>query len=135
MGTVVRPQTDEEFLQEEDGRECLYRKGSEEDIHFVGYVDLVKRHVPERAESHNEAQDRNYAEDLEEKIERMVDAGLLRRDQSQEVVALWSHIGPLRMSGTICSLAVKCPTFVTLVARVVKDKSALGMVPIGLQFE
>ena len=66
----------EDFLQEEDGRLCLHRKGSEEDIHFVCHAELVVRHVPESAEDRDDAQDRLYAEDLEEKIQRMVDERL-----------------------------------------------------------
>ena len=51
MGTAVRPMTDDEFLQTEGEPLCLYAgKGTEEDIQFVGYVDLMERQIPRRAE-------------------------------------------------------------------------------------
>ena len=68
------PMTDDEFLQAEEDRLCLYRKGTEGNIKLVCYVYLVERKVPERAEDRDEAQDRLYAEDLEARIQRMVDA-------------------------------------------------------------
>ena len=71
IGTVVRPLAAEEFLREEEGRWRLSRKGGYDDVHFVCYVDLLESHIPERADGHDEAPDRLYAEDLEERIQRM----------------------------------------------------------------
>ena len=34
-GTVVRPLEDNEFLQAEGERLCLYKRGQEDDIHFI----------------------------------------------------------------------------------------------------
>ena len=38
------------------------------------YVDLMERSTPERADATDEVQGRAYAEDLEERIQRIVDA-------------------------------------------------------------
>ena len=73
-GTIVRPLEDSEFLQAEGERLCLYRRGQEDDIHFKGYVDLIERSVPGRADIPDEEQDRAYAEDLDERIQRIIDA-------------------------------------------------------------
>ena len=34
-GTVIRPLADDEFLQPEGDRLCVYRKGPDDDIHYV----------------------------------------------------------------------------------------------------
>ena len=39
-GIVVRPMTEDEFLQVEEDRLCLYRNGIEGDIHFVCYNSI-----------------------------------------------------------------------------------------------
>ena len=72
--TVVRPLQDNEFLQAEGERLCLYRRGKEDDVHFICYVGLIKRSTPERGDIPDEAQDRPYAEDLDELIQRIIDA-------------------------------------------------------------
>ena len=49
-GTIARPLDENEFLQAEGDRLCVYRRGQEDDIHFVCYVDLLERSTPERAD-------------------------------------------------------------------------------------
>ena len=44
-GTAVRPLNEDEFLQTEGERLCLYRRGPEDDVRFVCYVDLMERVV------------------------------------------------------------------------------------------
>ena len=73
-GTIVRPLTENEFLQAEGDGLCVYRRGQEDDIHFVCYVDLLERSTPERADPEDDAQDRAYAEDLEARIQQIMDA-------------------------------------------------------------
>ena len=75
-GTTVRPLNEDEFLQSEGERLCLYRRGAEDDAHFVCYVDLMERETPGRAEDQGETYDRAYAEDLEERIQKIVEARL-----------------------------------------------------------
>ena len=57
-GTIVRPLDENEFLQAEGERLCLYRRGSEDDVNFVCYVDLMERVVPGRGDVPDEEQDR-----------------------------------------------------------------------------
>ena len=76
----MRPLSEDEFLQAEGERLCLYRRSAEDDIHFVCYVALVERETPRRVEDHDETQDRIYAEDLEERIRRIVEARLAARN-------------------------------------------------------
>ena len=45
-GTIARPLAENEFLQAEGDRLCVYRRGQEDDIHFVCYVDLLERSTP-----------------------------------------------------------------------------------------
>ena len=78
-GTVVRPLEDNEFLQVEGDRLCVYRRSHDDDIHFICYVDLMERFDPERADAADEAQDRAYAEDLDERVQRIVDARVATR--------------------------------------------------------
>ena len=42
-GTIVRPLEENEFLQVERERLCLYRRGPENNVHVVCYVDLMER--------------------------------------------------------------------------------------------
>ena len=72
-GMIVRPWAENEFQAEGD-RLCVYRRGHEDDIHFVCYVDLLERSNLERADPTDEAQNRAYAEDLEARIQRIIDA-------------------------------------------------------------
>ena len=39
-GTVIRPLADDEFLQSEGDHLCVYRRGSDDDIHYVCRVEL-----------------------------------------------------------------------------------------------
>ena len=73
-GTIVRPLDDNEFIQAEGDRLCIYRRGQDDDIRFVCHVDLLERSVPERGDLEDEAQDRAYAEDLDVRIQRILDA-------------------------------------------------------------
>ena len=59
-GTVIRPLADDEFLQSEGDRLCVYRRGPEDDIHYVCRVDLMERANPERASEGDEAQEHAY---------------------------------------------------------------------------
>ena len=81
-GTVVRPLEDNEFLQAEGDRLCVNRRGPDDDIHFICYVDLM-RSTPERAGPTDEAQDQAYAEDLDERIQRIIDARVAARMTGQ----------------------------------------------------
>ena len=56
-GTVIRPLADDEFLQSEGDRLCVYRRGTDDDIHYVCRVDLMERVNPERASEGDEAQE------------------------------------------------------------------------------
>ena len=85
---------------------------------------ILWRQVPARAEDRDEAQDRLYAEDFEEKIQRMVDTRLEERRPVSGAGGLWSHLGLLRMSGAIHSQAVKRPNFLILAIEAMKDMEA-----------
>ena len=73
-GTIARPLAENEFLQAEGDRLCVYRRGQDDDIHFVCYVDLLERATPERGGEVDDAQEHAYAEDLEARTQRIVDA-------------------------------------------------------------
>ena len=73
-GTIVRPLDENEIIQAEGDRLCIYRRGQDDDICFVCHVDLLERSIPERGDPEDEAQDRAYAEDLEARIQRIMDA-------------------------------------------------------------
>ena len=74
-GTVIRPLADDEFLQSEGDRLCVYRRGSDDDIHYVCRVDLMERVNPERVSEVDEAQEHAYGEgDLEARVRRILEA-------------------------------------------------------------
>ena len=73
-GTIVRPMAENEFLQTEGDRLCVYRRTQEGDIHFVCHADLLERSTPERGGEVDDAQEHAYAEDLEARIQRIIDA-------------------------------------------------------------
>ena len=74
-GTVVRPLADDEFLQAEGDRLCVYRRGTDDDIHYVCRVDLIERVTPERASESDEAQDHAYGDlELDARIQRLIEA-------------------------------------------------------------
>ena len=66
-GTVVRPLAENEFIQSEGDRLCVYRRGPEDDIHYVCRVDLIERVNPERASEIDEAQEHAYG-DLDSRV-------------------------------------------------------------------
>ena len=69
----MRPLAENEFLQAEGERLCVYRRGPDDEIHFVCYVDLLERATPEKGGETDEAQEHAYAEDLEARIQRIID--------------------------------------------------------------
>ena len=74
-GTVIRPLTDDEFIQSEGDRLCVYRRGPEDDIHYVCRVDLIERANPERASDIDEAQEHAYGDlELDARIQRLLEA-------------------------------------------------------------
>ena len=74
-GTVIRPLADDEFLQAEGDRLCVYRRGIDDDIHYVCRVDLIERVAPERASEGDEAQDHAYGDlELDARIQRPIEA-------------------------------------------------------------
>ena len=74
-GTVIRPLADDEFLQAEGDRLCVYRRGMDDDVHYVCRVDLIERAAPERASEGDEAQDHAYGDlELDARIQRLIEA-------------------------------------------------------------
>ena len=74
-GTVIRPLTDDEFIQSEGDRLCVYRRGLEDDLHYVCRVDLIERANPERASEVDEAQEHAYGDlELDARIQRLLEA-------------------------------------------------------------
>ena len=74
-GTVIRPLADDKFLQAEGDRLCVYRRGTDDDVHYVCRVDLIERAVPERASEGDEAQDHAYGDlELDARIQRLIEA-------------------------------------------------------------
>ena len=72
---MVRPLADDEFLQAEGDRLCVYRRGSDDDVHYVCRVDLIERATPERASEGDEAQDHAYGDlELDARIQRLIEA-------------------------------------------------------------
>ena len=74
-GTVVRPLAENEFIQAEGDRLCVYRRGPEDDIQYVCRVDLLERVHPERVSENDDAQDHAYGDqELEARIQRLIEA-------------------------------------------------------------
>ena len=74
-GTVIRPLADDEFLQSEGDHLCVYRRGPDDDIHYVCRVDLMERVNPERANEGDEAQEHAYGDlELDARIQRLLEA-------------------------------------------------------------
>ena len=74
-GTVVRALNENEFLQAEGDQLCVYRRGDDDDIHFVCRVDMLERVNPERAGDVDEAQDHAYGEEeLDARVRRIIEA-------------------------------------------------------------
>ena len=90
-GTVIRPLADDEFLQAEGDRLCVYRRGTDDDVHYVCRVDLIERALPERASEGDEAQDHAYGDlELDARIQRIIDA----REASQSQGGAVSGVMP-----------------------------------------
>ena len=90
-GTVIRPLADDEFLQAEGDRLCVYRRGSDDDVHYVCRVDLIERALPERASEGDEAQDHAYGDlELDARIQRIMEA----REASQSQGGAVSGVMP-----------------------------------------
>ena len=75
-GATVRSLRENEFLQVEGEDLCVYRRDLDEENHFVCRLDLIQREVPERADGQDELQDQFYADDLDQRIQRAVEARL-----------------------------------------------------------
>ena len=73
-GTVIRPLSEIEFIQSEGDHLCVYRRGPDDDIHYACHVDLLERVTPERGGEVDEAQEHAYEEDLEARIQRVIEA-------------------------------------------------------------
>ena len=83
---MIRPLADDEFLQAEGDRLCVYRKGSDDDVHYVCRVDLIKRALPERASEGDEAQDHAYGDlELDARIQRIIEAREASQGQGEAV--------------------------------------------------
>ena len=48
-GIVIRPLAENEFIQSEGDRLCVYRRGPDDDIHYVCRVNLLERVTPKGA--------------------------------------------------------------------------------------
>ena len=46
-GTVIRPLAENEFIQSEGDRLCVYRRGPDDDVYYVCRVDLLEGVTPE----------------------------------------------------------------------------------------
>ena len=56
-------------------RLCVYRRGPDDDIHYVCRVDLMERVTPERGSEVDEAQEHAYGDtDLEARVQRIIEA-------------------------------------------------------------
>ena len=75
-GTTVRHLRNNEFLQLEGEDLHVYARNSEGEIHFVCSVDMIQRGSPERAEERDDLQDQVYSDDLDQRVQRAVDARL-----------------------------------------------------------
>ena len=73
-GTVIRPLAENEFIQSEGDHLCVYRRGPDDDIHYICRVDLLERVTPERGSEVDEPQEHAYGEDLEARIQRIIEA-------------------------------------------------------------
>ena len=73
-GTVIRPLAENELIQSEGDRLCVYRRGPDDDIHYVCRVDLMDRVTHERGSEVDEAHEHAYGEDLETRVQRIIEA-------------------------------------------------------------
>ena len=105
-GTVVRPLTDDEFLQVEGDRLCLYRKGTEEDDDAQDHAEMLRI--------------------LKLEFREQLMPVLPNKEQCQVVEELWSHHSPQYMSGVIAFKAVKCPLCLILEDKGERVKPRIG---------
>ena len=75
-GTTVRHLCDNEFLQLEGENLHVYARSLDGEIHFVCSVDMSQRESPEGAEERDDLQDQVYSDDLDQRVQRAVDARL-----------------------------------------------------------
>ena len=71
---MIQPLAENEFIRSEGDRLCVYRRGPDDDIHYVCRVDLLERVTPERVSEVDDAQEHAYEEDLEARIQRIIEA-------------------------------------------------------------
>ena len=75
-GTTVRHLRDNESLQLEGEDLFVYARDGEGGAQFVCCVDMIQRDPPERAEERDDIQDQVYSDDLDQRVQRAVDARL-----------------------------------------------------------
>ena len=73
-GTTVRTLRENEFLQLDGEQIYVYAQDLEGQSHMVCGVDLVHQASPEWAEERDEAQEQAYSDDLDQRVQRAVDA-------------------------------------------------------------
>ena len=73
-GTTVRTLRENEFLQLDGENVYVYAQDPEGQSHMVCGVDLVQQVPPEWAEERDDVQDQVYSDDLDQRVQRAVDA-------------------------------------------------------------
>ena len=73
-GTTVRTLRENEFLQLDGENVYVFAQGLDGQSHMVCGVDLMHRAPPEWAEERDDIQDQVYSDDLEQRVQRAVDA-------------------------------------------------------------
>ena len=73
-GTTVRTLRENEFLQLDGENVYVYAQDLEGQSHMVCGVDLMHRAPPEWAEERDDVQDQVYSDDLDQRVQRAVDA-------------------------------------------------------------
>ena len=73
-GTTVRTLRENEFLQLDGENVYVYAQDLEGQSHMVCGVDLVHQVPPEWAEERDDVQDQVYSDDLDQRVQRAVDA-------------------------------------------------------------
>ena len=73
-GTTVRSLRENEFLQLDGEDVYVYARAADGECHLVCGVDLTHRATPEWADERDDAQDQAYADDLDQRVQRAVDA-------------------------------------------------------------
>ena len=75
-GTIVPSLRDNEFLQLDGENVYVYARNADGESHLVCGVDLTYRATPEWAEERDDVQDQVYSDDLDQRVQRAVDARL-----------------------------------------------------------